>query len=822
MQHIILSLSLRLGGTSDPYFVNNIYYVDNAGSDSNTGLAGHPWQTCAKVNTLMNADFFSPGDRILFTAGQTFTGPLNITQSGTANKWLYFGSTGTTPGYAAFANPAIITAPDGTDYTSGAGIYCLNNEYVWVNALKVVGSGVNPSTGVTTSKTAGVLFYSDVTVGSKWQSCRITSVTVTDCYFGIIVLLPDGSSQAVVGYNDLRLWGCLVYNTKGSAIQVSENVFPGENNNDFTNTYIGYCTAHDLTGGIDSLGMDRPILNGAMGITLRCCTTGTIEWCRVYSINPLGPGQNQGLGVGKSVSVICQYLEAWNVQNGPSTPTDGVGFDIEACTGCTLQYSYFHDNDGAGLLWGNGNSGCVARWNVFARNCGNNQAEMMVFNSNAGALFYSNTVYSTRADAVIDPQSGSYYNNIFFVPTGNKIFSDSSGAPAALIGNVYYASGGDIVIAGVTYANIAALRVAGFEANGGNNYGVFGDPQLYGPTLGTGTNDPVTAMPFFTIHTTSIAYQAGIPYAALSISPGSVDFNGNPIGSPPSSGSSTVLITGPVTHLAVVATDFVNAGTPTAFTVIGKDASNLNATAYAGTVTFTSSGSGVTLPANSTLPTGIGTFTATLATVGTRTITATDTVTVSITGVSDNIQIVNLLGYDTFSRADGTLLTADSPEIGTWLNYGSGTTAKCLNGQCTGNAGTPGNSGTAMTVSSADVTILLDWTNNQNNFFPYIAVRVAANGSGFLIENDGTLDTVNMLESDGAGGFPTVATASIPTTGTHAFKIVCNGSTISVYVDNVLAFAYASATRNQTTKNFGVTQHPDSSNPQSLDNWRIF
>src|SRR5205085_382082 len=59
----------------------------------------------------------------------------------------------------------------------------------------------------------------------------------------------------------------------------------------------------------------------------------------------------------------------------------------------------------------------------------------------------------------------------------------------------------------------------------------------------------------------------------------------------------------------------------------------------AGTVHFTSSDGAATLPANSTLTNGTGTFNATLRTLGNQTITATDTVTSSIAGTSNAIAV---------------------------------------------------------------------------------------------------------------------------------------------------------------------------------------
>src|SRR5262249_51621458 len=64
------------------------------------------------------------------------------------------------------------------------------------------------------------------------------------------------------------------------------------------------------------------------------------------------------------------------------------------------------------------------------------------------------------------------------------------------------------------------------------------------------------------------------------------------------------------------------------------------ATGYTGTVHFTSSDAQATLPANSTLTNGTGSFSATLKTAGTQSLTATDTVTASITGSQAGV-IVN-------------------------------------------------------------------------------------------------------------------------------------------------------------------------------------
>ena len=68
------------------------------------------------------------------------------------------------------------------------------------------------------------------------------------------------------------------------------------------------------------------------------------------------------------------------------------------------------------------------------------------------------------------------------------------------------------------------------------------------------------------------------------------------------------LSAGPATHFSVSAPASATAGTSFNVTVTALDSSNATATGYAGTVQFTSTDGAATLPANSTLTNGVGTF----------------------------------------------------------------------------------------------------------------------------------------------------------------------------------------------------------------------
>jgi hypothetical protein len=93
-------------------------------------------------------------------------------------------------------------------------------------------------------------------------------------------------------------------------------------------------------------------------------------------------------------------------------------------------------------------------------------------------------------------------------------------------------------------------------------------------------------------------------------------------------------------HLAVsVSAANATAGTAVSVTVRAVDGSGALATNYAGTVHFMSSDAQATLPADSKLTGGTGTFSVTFKTTGNQTISAKDTATASIAGTSAVVSV---------------------------------------------------------------------------------------------------------------------------------------------------------------------------------------
>ena len=68
------------------------YYVSAAGSDSNAGTStAAPWKSLTKVNQTV----LKPGDTVSFRKGDTWTGGIVASQSGTSTAPITFNSYGT-------------------------------------------------------------------------------------------------------------------------------------------------------------------------------------------------------------------------------------------------------------------------------------------------------------------------------------------------------------------------------------------------------------------------------------------------------------------------------------------------------------------------------------------------------------------------------------------------------------------------------------------------------------------------------------------------------------------------------------------------------
>ena len=229
------------------------YYVDNAGSDADTGLVGHAWQTIAKMTA--NAALFAPGTVIKFTSGQTFSGNLVFSSSGTLASPILLTSTSTAK--------AILSAGTGT------GLDLANCGYVTVRNLDFSGTTTTAQGVFANSSSWGILIHSTTsTTGPTW----LNNVWIDNCfahgfYDGFAVYTQGGSvatygasgsaTGVAVGYSNLRFTNDISHdNTYYGFGTHPINEAAATQGYCFQNLLCDHCVAYNIWGNAASGGSD--------------------------------------------------------------------------------------------------------------------------------------------------------------------------------------------------------------------------------------------------------------------------------------------------------------------------------------------------------------------------------------------------------------------------------------------------------------------------------------------------------------------------------------------------------------------------------------
>lgn len=135
---IQLSLFLCVLFISSAASAKTYYFSSVSGNDSRTTAQAQtssmPWQTLSKLNSIMST--LSPGDSVLFRAGETFYGSITLTKSGTSSNPIVFAS------YGSGTKPIITGFQTMGSWTSvGNGIYESYNSVLGTDLTMVTLNG---------------------------------------------------------------------------------------------------------------------------------------------------------------------------------------------------------------------------------------------------------------------------------------------------------------------------------------------------------------------------------------------------------------------------------------------------------------------------------------------------------------------------------------------------------------------------------------------------------------------------------------------------------------------------------------------------------
>jgi hypothetical protein len=515
---------------SNVCFVNSTeYYISPTGHDNHLGTTqDEAWQSIQKVNEMN----FKPGDRILFEAGQCFTGQLsfNTGDTGLPDNPVVVSSFG--------AGRATIHAMSGTALTvRDCGGFEVSN-------LVIAGPGLTDQAGEN-----GISFYNDLDDNLKLEHIRIDHVEVSGFYHKGISI--GASHQSGSGYTDIRITRAVVHDNGDQGISVW-GVWPSDpDNRSHQDLYIGYCRVFDNPGISSKKG------HTGNGIIVSGVNGGVIEYSEAYNNGALNSG-NEGGPIGiwawESTGVMIQHCESHH--NKTNNDKDGGGFDLDGgCVNCIMQYNYSHDNHGAGYGLYQFSGAGPFRDNVVRYNISENDGliggyggiTFWATHSNGGiqnTKVYNNTIYISAnttgacVNMVLEKDTSFLYNtelyNNIFVTVQNKKVIDLpiTGDEWIFKGNCYWTYGDSVQIRweDTTYYTLADWRYAtGQETLDSAAVGVQMDPQLNTPGKGgiIGTPAKLIKMRAYQLKPDSPLIDAGLNlYRLFGINVGDQDFYG--------------------------------------------------------------------------------------------------------------------------------------------------------------------------------------------------------------------------------------------------------------------------------------------------------
>ena len=250
---------------------------------------------------------------------------------------------------------------------------------------------------------------------------------------------------------------------------------------------------------------------------------------------------------------------------------------------------------------------------------------------------------------------------------------------------------------------------------------------------------------------------------------------------------------GATSHFTVSAPGTATGGTAFNITVTAKDAFNNTTPSYSGIVHFTSTDGAATLPANTTLVSGTGTLAVTLNTSGSQTVTATDTVTSSITGTSGTITVSSptalLTSVTPNSGAQGATITSVAL-VGSFTHFAQGTSVATFGAGITVNSLTV----TDATHASANITIASGATTGARNVTVTTGGEVVTLTNGFTV-GAGSPVLTSVTPKSGEQG-ATITSVALVGTFTHFVQgtsVATFGAGITVNSLTVTDASHASA-----------------------------
>ena len=394
----IVLMTIALSGLSNTALFATNYYVD-ASSTATTanGTLAFPWKTIAQVNsgtTLLN-----PGDSVLFKRGQSFSGRLTISRSGSATAPIVYSNYGT--GNLPEFNNAI------TDI-----INITNKQYVVIDGIKIIDNSIS-----TTDHTVQAKISYAINLENS-PNCSIKNCDISLVGVGIAVLAGSDNTTITGNYmHNMRM----VRNTPTSVNPDDDYganpMVIGSSNNNISNNRFEECWALSYDYGYDGGAVE--LFGGTMNNN-KIMNNTAINCNGFMEIGSSSNGTAQNNIVAYNKIINCGIIGVY--QNGStfSVTVNNLQYYNNTVVETIKQYS----QPGV-MFWmaGIGSAGMVVvKNNIFWLSSGTNFASSKF---NSGQMVHSNNIFRMATGSL-----GITLNSSELLSTSASLFTSVAGAPA--------------------------------------------------------------------------------------------------------------------------------------------------------------------------------------------------------------------------------------------------------------------------------------------------------------------------------------------------------------------------------------------------------
>lgn len=378
-------------------FATNYYVDPSSTATSANGTLAYPWKTIAQVNsgtTLLN-----PGDSVLFKRGQSYSGRLTISRSGSATAPIVYSNYGS--GSLPEFNNAI------TDI-----INITNKQYIVIDGIKIIDNSISTTDHSIQAKISYAINLENS------PNCSIKNCDISLVGVGIAVLAGSDNTTITGNYmHNMRM----VRNTPTSVNPDDDYganpMVIGSSNNRITNNRFEECWALSYDYGYDGGAVE--LFGATMNNNMVMYNTA-INCNGFMEIGSSSNGTAQNNIVAYNKIINCGIIGVY--QNGStfSVSVNNLQYYNNTVVETVKQYS-----QPSVMFWmaGTGSAGMVVvKNNIFWLSSGVNVASSKF---NSGQMVHSNNIYRMSSGSL-----GITLNNSELLSTNASLFTSVSGGPA--------------------------------------------------------------------------------------------------------------------------------------------------------------------------------------------------------------------------------------------------------------------------------------------------------------------------------------------------------------------------------------------------------